>query len=86
VCQHDNIIDVSSQVVQVNLIGYAHCKGECYDSPVVDKTKSRRRMAGGSASFEASISLIFKILDMIECELGMFSIASKQNNKRLTCI
>ena len=73
-CQHDNSINVSSQV------GYAHCKGECYDSPVVNKTESR------SAIFGASISLIFKMLYITERELGMLSIASKQNYKRLACI
>jgi hypothetical protein len=63
----------------------ARCKGECYDSPVVDKTKSRRRMAGGSASFGASISLIFKILDMISIdhrgELGMLEYLQSKTTK-----
>ena len=40
-----------------------------YDSPVVDKTKSRGGGGGGgggSAIFGVSISVIFKILDMKE--------------------
>ena len=37
----------------------AHCKGECYDSPVVDKTKSRRG-GGGALVLERQLALYLK--------------------------
>ena len=47
----------------------ARCKGECYDSPVPQiKPKVGGGGGCGSDSFGASISLIFKILDMISID------------------
>jgi hypothetical protein len=84
VYQHDNInkftrcfhkqnyyiINVSSQVVQVNQFSRVctlHIAKENVTVPQLwIKPKVGGREGGESASFEASISLIFKILNMIE--------------------
>ena len=57
------------------------------ENVAIPQLSTKPKGGGGGAMFGASITLIFKILDMIECELGMLSIASKQklpNNSNYT--